>query len=183
MRQPGDRAPAPPPLDLVQDLVNTVDIEMERDHLTTVADLRGFCAAHSLKAPRLTKDDVAQIRMLREELRAVAGAHAGEDVPPETLRQLSGRLAAAPLRLVIHSAGDVTIRPAPGVTGASALVAQVASAIIAAQAAGTWSRLKACGSVGCRWAYYDRSPAGRSRWCTMSICGSREKMRRYRARS
>jgi predicted RNA-binding Zn ribbon-like protein len=35
----------------------------------------------------------------------------------------------------------------------------------------------------CRWVYYDRSPAGRSRWCTMSLCGARNKMRKYRARS
>ncbi|MEU6854644.1 CGNR zinc finger domain-containing protein, partial [Actinacidiphila alni] len=28
-----------------------------------------------------------------------------------------------------------------------------------------------------------RSPSGRSRWCTMAICGSRAKMRAYRSRT
>ncbi|MFC7546452.1 CGNR zinc finger domain-containing protein [Plantactinospora sp. GCM10030261] len=43
------------------------------------------------------------------------------------------------------------------------------------------ARLKSCAAHPCRWAYYDHSPAGRSRWCTMSICGSRAKMRAFRA--
>ncbi|WP_280641204.1 CGNR zinc finger domain-containing protein, partial [Streptomyces afghaniensis] len=48
--------------------------------------------------------------------------------------------------------------------------------------AGTWTRLKACEAADCLWAYYDRSPAGRGRWCSMQVCGARAKMRRYRAK-
>ncbi|WP_199844976.1 CGNR zinc finger domain-containing protein, partial [Streptomyces scabiei] len=48
--------------------------------------------------------------------------------------------------------------------------------------AGTWQRLKACEAPDCHWAYYDRSPAGRGRWCSMQVCGARAKMRRYRAK-
>ncbi|MFE7121750.1 CGNR zinc finger domain-containing protein, partial [Streptomyces sp. NPDC057654] len=33
----------------------------------------------------------------------------------------------------------------------------------------------------CQWVFYDRSPAGRGRWCSMAVCGSRAKMRAYRA--
>ncbi len=65
---------------------------------------------------------------------------------------------------------------------ASALTARVAAAIAEAIVAGTWLRLKACEAVTCHWAYYDRSPAGRSRWCDMGVCGARAKMRAYRAR-
>ncbi|WP_369931434.1 CGNR zinc finger domain-containing protein [Plantactinospora sp. BC1] len=36
---------------------------------------------------------------------------------------------------------------------------------------------------GCRWLHYDRSPAGRSRWCTMGICGSRATTRAHRQRA
>ncbi|HCA85446.1 MAG TPA: hypothetical protein DEQ61_08115, partial [Streptomyces sp.] len=66
--------------------------------------------------------------------------------------------------------------------GAAAFTARVAAAIAAATADGSWLRLKACEADNCRWAYYDRSPAGRSRWCTMQVCGSRAKMRAYRRR-
>lgn len=183
MPQPGDRAPAPPPLDLVQDLINTVDIEMDDDRLTTVVQLREFCATHGVPVRRLTREDVEEARALREELRAVGRAHAGENLTPLAMSQLSQRLAAAPVVVVVDEGGRIDIRPSAGLGGARALAAHVASAAIAAMAAGTWRRLKACGAADCRWAYYDRSPGGRSRWCTMSICGSREKMRRYRQRT
>jgi predicted RNA-binding Zn ribbon-like protein len=41
-------------------------------------------------------------------------------------------------------------------------------------------RLKAC--AGCRWLFLDTSRNGRRRWCTMEVCGTHEKMRRYIAR-
>ncbi|WP_373299583.1 CGNR zinc finger domain-containing protein [Amycolatopsis acidiphila] len=43
-------------------------------------------------------------------------------------------------------------------------------------------RLKPCTAPGCRWLFYDRSPAGNSVWCNMDICGARHKMRAYRSR-
>lgn len=63
-----------------------------------------------------------------------------------------------------------------------ALVSRVAAAIAQAHADGTWPRLKACEAPDCHWVYYDRSPAGRGRWCSMAVCGARAKMRRYRAK-
>jgi predicted RNA-binding Zn ribbon-like protein len=66
--------------------------------------------------------------------------------------------------------------------GAASLTARVAVAVAEALVAGTWLRLKACEAPTCLWAYYDRSPAGRGRWCSMSVCGARAKMRRYRAK-
>ena len=62
------------------------------------------------------------------------------------------------------------------------LPARVAAAVAEALVAGTWTRLKACEAADCHWAYYDRSPAGRGRWCSMQVCGARAKMRRYRAK-
>ncbi|MFC0509203.1 CGNR zinc finger domain-containing protein [Micromonospora costi] len=183
MRQPGDRAPAPASLTLVQDLANTVDIEMARDALRTVDDLAAFCAAHGL--PGLTVDaaDLADAVRLREALRDVCQAHAGSDVPPDTLAALHALLRQGPLTVEFDAAGHARAVPAPGLTGLPALAAAVARSVLDAVADGTWPRLKACAAHSCRWVYYDRSPAGRSRWCTMSICGSRAKMRAYRGRN
>jgi predicted RNA-binding Zn ribbon-like protein len=61
-------------------------------------------------------------------------------------------------------------------------VGAVATAIAEAAVAGTWDRLKSCPGHLCGWAFYDRSPAARSRWCSMQVCGAREKMRAYRGR-
>ncbi|MFR9779011.1 CGNR zinc finger domain-containing protein [Micromonospora sp. MS34] len=100
--------------------------------------------------------------------------------PAEVLDELFRR---APLTVAIDPARRARPAPLPGLSGVSVLVAEVGRSILAAVAEGAWPRLKACAAHECRWVYYDRSPAGRSRWCTMSICGSRAKMRAYRRRA
>ncbi|WP_307826728.1 CGNR zinc finger domain-containing protein [Streptomyces pactum] len=181
MQQPGHRSPAPAPLTLVQDLVNTLDVESGQDALATADGLEGFLAAQGLARLRPGPSDLPAVRELREALRAVCLAHTGTDVPPETTAVLDRLLAGAPLVLAIDAAGNASPRPAAGLTGAAALTAEIAAGIATAVADGTWPRLKACLADNCRWVYYDRSPAGRSRWCTMAVCGSRAKMRAYRA--
>ena len=43
-------------------------------------------------------------------------------------------------------------------------------------------RMRICASATCSARFYDRSPAGRRRWCSMQGCGNQAKARRYRAR-
>lgn len=176
------RDPAPAPLDLVQDLVNTVDLEGGADEWRTPADVSAWAAARGIGTGPMDEGGLAGALVLREALRDVCSSHAGEDVPADVLDALNVLLAAAPLRLVADVEGGAAVRPADGLGGLAALTAAVAAAVTEAVAAGTWQRLKACASADCRWVYYDRSPAGRSRWCTMAICGSRAKMRSYRRR-
>jgi predicted RNA-binding Zn ribbon-like protein len=42
--------------------------------------------------------------------------------------------------------------------------------------------LKACQEHGCRWVFYDHSRNRSSTWCAITLCGTRAKMRAYRAR-
>jgi predicted RNA-binding Zn ribbon-like protein len=182
VEQPGVRDPAPPGLTLVQDLVNTVDLEGGPEAWRTPADLAGWIRERGIEAGAADAATLAGALVLRETLRDVCSAHAGVDVPADALGELNALLAAAPLRLVADAEGGAAVRPAEGLTGLPALTAEVAAAVAGAVADGTWPRLKACAADTCRWVYYDRSPAGRSRWCTMAICGSRAKMRSYRKR-
>ncbi|MFI5843218.1 CGNR zinc finger domain-containing protein [Catenuloplanes sp. NPDC051500] len=179
MPQPGKRDPAPGPLALVQDLANTHDIEGGHDSLTDTAALDAFCTAHGLTAPPARDADLALCRDLREAVRDACLAHTGTEMPPALLRRL---LRRGPLLLDVDATGEAHLIPAPARDAAGTLIATVAAAIATAAANGTWPRLKACASDICRWVYYDHSPAGRGRWCTMSICGSRAKMRTYRTR-
>jgi predicted RNA-binding Zn ribbon-like protein len=88
-------------------------------------------------------------------------------------------LADAPLHIAVDPAdGSATLAPADE----GPLVSRIAAAVAAALVEGTWTRLKAGEADTCHWAYYDRSPAGRGRWCSMQVCGARAKMRRYRAK-
>jgi predicted RNA-binding Zn ribbon-like protein len=43
-------------------------------------------------------------------------------------------------------------------------------------------RLRICASETCSGRFFDRSPAGRRRWCSMRTCGNEAKARRHRAR-
>jgi predicted RNA-binding Zn ribbon-like protein len=43
-------------------------------------------------------------------------------------------------------------------------------------------RLKTCDNPTCAMLFYDRGKNNRRRWCTMSICGNRDKVANYRAR-
>ncbi|MET7970307.1 CGNR zinc finger domain-containing protein [Micromonospora sp. NPDC005305] len=184
MRQPGDRDPAPGSLALVQDFVNTADLEGGSDFLRDTDEVVSFWVSHGgskSDLSALTAEDVAVCRDLRNALRAACRAHAGVEVPlPSTLDET---FRQGPLVLRVNTSGDASLQPAPNLTRSSLVVATIAAAVFSAVAAGTWSRLKACAADPCQWVYYDRSPAGRSRWCTMAICGSRAKMRTYRART
>jgi len=42
------------------------------------------------------------------------------------------------------------------------------------------SDIRACGDEECGWLFLD--PSGRRRWCEMSVCGNRAKVRRYAQR-
>lgn len=157
------RAPAPGGLALVEKLVNTLSVDTGDDRLAAEFGLSGEALADAVE--------------LREALRGVLLAHAGHDLHPGAEDRLNRLLAGAPLTVRVDGSGTVTLAPA----GTPTLLGRIAGALAEGAAEGTWPRLKACAADDCRWAYYDRSPAGRGRWCSMSICGSREKMRKYRA--
>ncbi|MEU7041507.1 CGNR zinc finger domain-containing protein [Streptomyces varsoviensis] len=163
---------APGGLALVQDLVNTLDVETGQDALTAAGGLARF---------GLAERERAGAQELREALRTVCLAHTGADLAPSGVADLDRLFAAGPLVLAVDGRGGAALRPASGLTGLAALTARIAAAVATAAADGTWPRLKACEAHDCQWVFYDRSPAGRGRWCSMAVCGSRAKMRAYRA--
>jgi len=99
----------------------------------------------------------------------------------EVTARLATALGSCRLTLAAGPGGDLRLDCADHDPFTRA-VGAVATAIAEASVAGTWDRLKSCPGHLCGWAFYDRSPAGRSRWCSMQVCGSREKMRAYRGR-
>ncbi|WP_306323771.1 MULTISPECIES: CGNR zinc finger domain-containing protein [unclassified Streptomyces] len=165
------RQTAPGPLALIEALVNTLlDITTGEDTLDRpeVRENLGIGA----------DDEVEKARELRESLRAACLAHAGHP-PHRSVTPLSELLARGPLRVAVDERdGAASLVPVDG----DSLAGRVAAAIAQARGDGTWPRLKACEAADCHWAYYDRSPAGRGRWCDMAVCGARAKMRRYRAK-
>ncbi|MGW4286315.1 CGNR zinc finger domain-containing protein [Streptomyces sp. NPDC004673] len=164
-----ERSAAPGSLALVESLVNTLDLESGRDALDTEEGRAGL---------GIGDGELDAARALRESLRAALLAHAGHP-PHATVTPLGELLAHAPLLVAVDDTdGSAALTPAD--TGP--LLSRIAAAVAGALVEGTWQRLKACEAPTCHWAYYDRSPAGRGRWCSMQVCGARAKMRRYRAK-
>lgn len=182
-----DRSAAPGSLALVESLVNTLDLESGADALDTAEGRARFGLPEnpetsgnpgSADAAGDAGGEVARARELRESLRAALLAHAGHP-PHRAVTPLGELLASAPLLVTIDE-HDGSARLAAA--GTASLLSRTAAAVAEALIAGTWTRLKACEAATCHWAYYDRSPAGRGRWCSMQVCGARAKMRRYRAK-
>jgi predicted RNA-binding Zn ribbon-like protein len=182
-RDPGGRAPAPGSLHLVQALVNTLNVEFERDLLATPDTAAGWLATAGLwdaGAP-LTSAQHGVLTELREACRGVLWAHTERRGDGAAAARLATALGSCRLALTAGPDGDLRLDRADHDPFTRA-VGAVATAIAEACLAGTWARLKSCPGHLCGWAFYDRSPAGRSRWCSMQICGARTKMRNYRGR-
>ena len=61
-------------------------------------------------------------------------------------------------------------------------LAVIVAAVGNAVADSTWHRLRLCAAPDCRWAFVDTSRGGNGRWCSMEVCGNRQKTRTYRTR-
>lgn len=175
--EPGDRAPAPEPLRLVQRFVNTTDLEDDVDLLRDPPALADWLAEAQLLPPetRLTAVDHARTIALREAIRDLAGGdRAAAAVIDDTAR-------AARLRPVHDPEG---LRLEPEAEGLDAALGRLVAPIYLALADGTWDRLKACERTTCRWLFYDASRNRSGHWCSMATCGAREKNKRaYRRRT
>jgi predicted RNA-binding Zn ribbon-like protein len=173
---------APGPLLVVQELVNTLDIETGTDAIDSPAGLRAWLAARSL-APadvRPTDNDIAQVAEFREALRALLHANNGGPLDDDALRPLN-RAGRSGLRVRFGEDATAALEPQPEESIASA-IGRVVSIVFVAITDGSFGRLKACPGRDCGWAFYDRSKNHSARWCSMAICGSREKVRAHRAR-
>lgn len=165
---------------LLRDFANTVDHESGTDELTSPEALHRWLDEHALLPAEglpVTEADVANAVALREGLRAEMVGNHGPRITDES--ELERLLAPFTLRLVFADAGPVLVPAAGGAAGA---LAWLAAAVISADAAGTWTRLKICPEDTCRWAFLDTSKNRSRTWCSMQTCGNRTKTRAYRER-
>ena len=174
--------PAPMPLLVVQSFVNTWEGDSGTDVLADpVSAARWLRDAGLLERAEIGVTDLAVVRQTREAIRALLVHNAGGVAPEEaTILALEALAQGCRLQPVVRADGHVDLRP-DDVSGAGGL-ATLLLVMRDAQRDGTWSRLKACRNPDCRWAYYDRSHAGRGAWCDMAVCGNRIKNRNLRSR-
>lgn len=171
----------PAPLDLVAAFVNTKDVYQDVDDFDSPAALRGWLRERGLLAPEAEPSaaDLDHARAVREALRMLLLANNAGAVDAESLATLNRAAADVPMVLRFEPDGTALVSAVSDVRGA---VGTILAAVHHGMAEGTWDRLKACRSEDCEWIFYDRSRNHSARWCTMKVCGNRNKARRFRAR-
>jgi predicted RNA-binding Zn ribbon-like protein len=180
--QPGGRPPAPQPLRLVQDFVNTEIPDFNQDDVASPEQLAAWLAAHGLASPSDGVDAAlfVEARALRSVLRELALANTlGTPPAPARRAAIDTTLRAFPLALRLV---DEHPRLVPSAGGARGGLATLVAVVAEARAAGTWERLKACRQETCGWVFYDGSRNRSSSWCSMQVCGGRAKAASYRRR-
>ncbi|MBX5439935.1 MAG: CGNR zinc finger domain-containing protein [Solirubrobacteraceae bacterium] len=171
------------------DFVNTLRERWWRrvETLVTPGDLARWLVAAGVAdaPPPAGPADVERARALREAIdAAVVETVAGRDVPAACAEAIDGALRRAPLReaVALEPSGALALttgRDGPPVDRALAAVAADAAAMLGAAERG---RVRICASETCSARFFDRSPAGARRWCSMRLCGNVAKARRHRRR-
>jgi len=146
-------------VDLLVGFLNTVDVEERTDVLADAVEWQRWADEWLLRPT-----EPAAAREARDSLRAVLGDP--RLTPRKTLVTASIAVTADGPTLI---AGDVV--------GA----AMAAATRIAVR--GDWTRLKICPADTCLWAFYDQSRNRSRSWCSMRVCGNREKARAWRERA
>lgn len=181
-----DPKPAPEPLALVQDFVNTRNRLHGTDLLQTAEEATAVLTQLGLveDGERLPEPDRRRLVDFREDLRLLL-AHNGEAAPDAgsgaDASSLDEFVRSVPLRVSFVPDGRPTLEPAAE-GGSERVLGRLLAVIATAEAEGDWTRLKACRNQSCLWAFYDASKNRSGRWCDMDVCGVRHKMRAYRDR-
>ncbi len=152
------------------------------DHGETFTDpdaLVSWFASRQLVDDRRTasREDLARAIALREGLRALAFANNGRPLDSQLAAEMADASLGLHVEVRLGPDGPEFVHGEPvGLEPALGLLIALAAR---AKIDGTWQRLKACPGRNCGWVFFDHSRNGGSRWCSMSVCGDREKSRAH----
>jgi predicted RNA-binding Zn ribbon-like protein len=170
------------------DFVNTVNGRpfYTRDDLTDAGALFDWAAAAGLlnntgqvkRADEPAQFDAAVV--LRENLyRTFDPDERGEGQHAAALTFVSRRAAQA-LRSAQWVSGEAGFEPRWQQDSIESICDRIADEALVLLRSPVVARVGAC--AGCGWLFLDTSRAHARRWCSMSACGVRDKMRRYHQR-
>jgi predicted RNA-binding Zn ribbon-like protein len=183
--QPAGREPAPGPLGLVQAFVNSSgDLRDGRRGEEVWADglelarwlrRRGLLA----RGQAVTDRDLTRALTVRDAIRALLIANNGGRLDGDAVARLKRAVPRPAMQVEFRGLASHVTPPSQDVEGALRLVVAL---VYDAMRDGRWERFKACRDPECRWAFYDHSRNQTSAWCSMAVCGARDKVRNYRRR-
>ncbi len=128
----------------------------------------------------VSPDQLREARALREAIyRLFVSAHSAAAATPDDVGLVNHRAAGGGDFLVLMGDGRLSSRRADGVEDALRSLAREAVELLGGPLR---DRIRECGREDCGLLFLDESRARNRRWCSMDSCGSRSKMRAYRAR-
>jgi predicted RNA-binding Zn ribbon-like protein len=169
-------------LDLVRDYVNTLDFETGIDRIASPDELAMWLSEQGLVDDLVepTAEELADALAVREAIRALLltnnAVDADSRAASKTLEE-AGRKARLGVRFE-----DGRPVLAPEGDGAHAALGRIVAAVAELAPTDEWKRLKGCRDEHCRVAFYDKSRNRSRAWCSMEVCGNREKARSFRKR-
>ena len=143
-------------------------------------DLEDWLRGH----PQEAQEDLAYVRRFRRVLHGVLRASArGESPDPDSLMEFNRVLAEGQAqRRITPENGGFTWSWAEGRPSLRRIAWAAAVSAAELLTSEMRSRLKACAADDCGWVFLDHSRNRSRRWCDMSDCGNRAKVRRFRSR-
>jgi predicted RNA-binding Zn ribbon-like protein len=168
-------------LELLKEFVNTELLEEAEEHLDSPAALGRWLAGHGLANGMLrpVAADLRNARALRDALRELALFNNGVDADAEAAAATL-EWTAQRARLAVRFGEDGELRFEASAAGVPGALGRLVAAAATAMAEGSWGRFKACRADSCRFAFVDESSNASRVWCSMDVCGNREKARRFR---
>jgi predicted RNA-binding Zn ribbon-like protein len=169
-------------LDLVRDYVNTLDLETGIDRISSPDELAMWLSEEGLVEDLVepTSSELAGALAVREAIRELLLANNGVEADAagasKTLED-AGREAHLTVRF---ENGHPLL--APEGDGTRAAIGRIVATVAELAPTDEWKRLKGCRDENCRVAFYDKSRNRSRAWCSMEVCGNREKARSFRAR-
>ena len=121
-------------------------------------------------------DALAVREAIRELLLANNGVETDAGAASKTLEE-AGRKAHLGVRFE-----DGRPVLAPEGDGARGAIGRIIATVAELAPTDEWKRLKGCRDEHCRVAFYDKSRNRSRAWCSMEVCGNREKARSFRKR-
>jgi predicted RNA-binding Zn ribbon-like protein len=169
-------------LDLVRDYVNTLDFETGIDTIASPDELATWFSEQGLVDDLVepTNEELADAHAVREAIRQLLLANNGVDADAEGASkalEAAGREAHLGVRF---EQGRPVL--APEGDGARAAIGRIVATVAELAPTDEWKRLKTCRDEHCRVAFYDKSRNRSRAWCSMEVCGNREKARSFRER-
>jgi predicted RNA-binding Zn ribbon-like protein len=186
-------------LDDALDFLNTKELVSGAlvDHLETPADAFAWLAARSLVHPELLEREqrravedpdtgqraLARVRRVRDALREVADAVVEQrKAAPSALAEVNRAMRAREIIELEPTDDGVRVGHRHMGDPVDDALARLTEPIVHEISGGRPDRFRICDNETCRWVFYDGSPTGRRRWCSMASCGNRAKAARHRAR-